>query len=93
MGQSSVRIKRSLPLPYEILLDILHTFLTFAYQYMTKIKKGFIHSSVNYLFDSVICFCTGRFYGSEEFTLYPVFVDGEGEPVRYTGRFYSSDIK
>uniref|UniRef100_A0A8C1QIM5 Leptin receptor n=1 Tax=Cyprinus carpio TaxID=7962 RepID=A0A8C1QIM5_CYPCA len=25
-----------------------------------------------------------RFYGSEEFTLYPVFVDGEGEPVRYT---------
>uniref|UniRef100_A0A9J8CF09 Leptin receptor n=1 Tax=Cyprinus carpio carpio TaxID=630221 RepID=A0A9J8CF09_CYPCA len=36
------------------------------------------------IFDSVICFCTGRFYGSEEFTLYPVFVDGEGEPVRYT---------
>uniref|UniRef100_A0A673JC57 Leptin receptor-like n=1 Tax=Sinocyclocheilus rhinocerous TaxID=307959 RepID=A0A673JC57_9TELE len=32
----------------------------------------------------VICFCTGRFYGSEEFTLYPVFVDGEGEPVRCT---------
>uniref|UniRef100_A0A673KXD8 Leptin receptor-like n=1 Tax=Sinocyclocheilus rhinocerous TaxID=307959 RepID=A0A673KXD8_9TELE len=31
----------------------------------------------------VICFCTGRFYGTEEFTLYPVFVDGEGEPVRY----------
>ncbi|XP_056114810.1 leptin receptor isoform X2 [Rhinichthys klamathensis goyatoka] len=25
-----------------------------------------------------------RFYGSEKFTLYPVFVDGEGEPVRYT---------
>ncbi|XDV35775.1 hypothetical protein PO909_005658 [Leuciscus waleckii] len=25
-----------------------------------------------------------RFYGSEEFTLYPVFVDGEGEPVRCT---------
>ncbi|XP_067229146.1 leptin receptor isoform X1 [Chanodichthys erythropterus] len=25
-----------------------------------------------------------RFYGSEEFTLYPVFADGEGEPVRYT---------
>ncbi len=44
------------------------------------------------IFDSVICFCTGRFYGSEEFTLYPVFVDGEGEPVRYTGGFYSSDI-
>lgn len=34
VGQSPVRIERYLPLPYVILLDIPHTFLTFAYQYM-----------------------------------------------------------
>ncbi|XP_062854239.1 leptin receptor [Trichomycterus rosablanca] len=28
----------------------------------------------------------GHFYGTEEFKLYPVFVDGEGEPVRCTMR-------
>lgn len=57
---------------------------------MKHIKKS-LFLAVEMIYSTITCFCTGRFYGSEEFTLYPVFVDGEGEPVRCTGRFYSSD--
>lgn len=32
-------------------------------------------------------FYAGHFYGTEEFRLYPVFADGEGEPVKSMGKY------